>query len=219
MTRFVATYLDPASRLGEILFGLIMVLTVTLFAGLSVSEGSSGARELLVAAIGCNIAWGIIDAVMYVMSCMTMRTGKMRLVQAVQNARDPQAALGLIQTEVEPELQELLDPEEARAFSQSVLKHLGRARVSKAILTKEDVYGALACFWLVFVSCLPAALPFLLFSQPRIALRISNFLLIALLFLVGRKWAQYAGINELWAGLAMVGIGLALVGIAILLGG
>jgi hypothetical protein len=39
MKRFVPKYLDPASRLGEILFGLIMVLTVTLTAGLTVDEG------------------------------------------------------------------------------------------------------------------------------------------------------------------------------------
>jgi hypothetical protein len=219
MKRFVATYLDPASRLGEILFGLIMVLTVTLFAGLTVSEGSAGVRELLVAAIGCNVAWGIIDAVMYLMSCMTVRSGKMRLVRAVQSARDPQVALGLIQAEVEPELQELLDPEEARAFSQSVLNHLGHARIRETILTRDDVYGAVACFWLVFVSCLPAALPFLVFSRPLFALRVSNFLLIAMLFVIGRKWAQYAGTNQFRAGAVMVAMGIILVGIAILLGG
>ena len=38
---FVERYLDPASRLGEVLFGLIMVLTVTLTAGLNASEPSS----------------------------------------------------------------------------------------------------------------------------------------------------------------------------------
>jgi hypothetical protein len=40
MKRFVARYLDPASRLGEILFGLIMTLTVTL----SVASTSSTQR-------------------------------------------------------------------------------------------------------------------------------------------------------------------------------
>ena len=35
----VPRFLDPASRLGEILFGLIMVLTVTLTAGLTVADG------------------------------------------------------------------------------------------------------------------------------------------------------------------------------------
>jgi hypothetical protein len=71
----------------------------------------------------------------------------------------------------------------------------------------------------VFISCLPAALSFLFFSRPHLALRVSNFLLIALLFFVGQKWAQYAGTNRLATGFAMVAFGLVLVGIAILLGG
>ena len=219
MKRFVPKYLDPASRLGEILFGLIMVLTVTLTAGLTVDEGRAGVRQLLFAAIGCNIAWGIIDAVMYIMNCITVRSGKVRLVKAVRRSPDGKAALTLIRDEIEPELQELLTPENAEAFSRSVLKHIAQAQVAGNSFTKDDFYGALACFWLVFVSCLPAAIPFLIFSQPHLALRVSNFLLIALLFLVGQKWAQYAGTNRLVTGSAMVAIGLVLVGVAILLGG
>ena len=108
--RFVVRYLDPASRFGEILFGLIMVLTITLTAGLTMDEGRPGVRQLLVAAIGCNIAWGIIDAVMYIMNCMTVRSGKMRLVASVQRAPNAEPPLDLIQKEIEPEHQELLDP-------------------------------------------------------------------------------------------------------------
>ncbi len=48
-----------------------MVLSVTLTAGLTVAEGAAGVRQLLLAALGCNVAWGIIDGVMYVMNCMT----------------------------------------------------------------------------------------------------------------------------------------------------
>ena len=221
MKRFVHRYLDPASRLGEILFGLIMVLTVTLTAGLTVAEGRAGVRQLLLAAIGCNLAWGIIDAVMYIMNCLTERSGKVRLIEAVQRARDNRAALDIIQSEIEPDLQSLLDPEEREAFSRSILNHVGQARITstRTRVTKDDVYGALACFLLVFASCLPAAIPFFIFSQPHFALRVSNFLLIALLFLVGRKWAQYAGTDPRIAGTTMVVIGLVLVGVAILLGG
>ena len=221
MKRFVHRYLDPASRLGEILFGLIMVLTVTLTAGLTVAEGRAGVRQLLLAAIGCNLAWGIIDAVMYIMNCLTERSGKVRLIEAVQHARDNRAALDIIQSEIEPDLQSLLDPEEREAFSRSILNHVGQARITstRTRVTKDDVYGALACFLLVFASCLPAAIPFFIFSRPHFALRVSNFLLIALLFLVGRKWAQYAGTDPRIAGTTMVVIGLVLVGVAILLGG
>src|SRR4029077_6702398 len=148
----------------------IMVLTVTLTAGLTVAEGRAGVRQLLLAAIGCNFAWGIIDAVMYIMNFLTERSRKVRLIEAVQRARDNRAALDIIQNEIEPELQSLLDPEEREAFSRSILSHMAKARITKPAVTKEDVYGAFACFLLVFVSCLPAAIPFFIFSQPHFAL-------------------------------------------------
>jgi VIT1/CCC1 family predicted Fe2+/Mn2+ transporter len=156
---------------------------------------------------------------MYVMNCITVRSGKTRLVEAVQRAPDAASALRLVRDGIEPELQELLSPQEAEAFSESVLKHIQAGKASRTTVTKDDIYGALACFWLVFVSCLPAALPFLFLSRPHFALRVSNFLLIALLFLVGRKWASYVGTNKWLTGSVMVAIGLALVGVAILLGG
>jgi len=219
MSRFTERHLDPASRLGEILFGLIMVLTVTLTASFSVADGKKGVRQLLLAAIGANIAWGIIDASMYIMNVMVVRRGKIRLVKAVQRASDPEAALLLVKHRVEPELQELIGPQSSEAFSKSVLPHIIGAQITERILTREDFYGALASFWLVFVSCLPAAIPFLIFSEPQVALRVSNFLLIAGLFYVGQKWAEYAGKNRMAFGLAMVAVGLTLVAVAILLGG
>ena len=194
-----------------------MVLTVTLSAGLTAMDNESGARQLLIAAIGCNLAWGIIDAVMYLMNCITVHSGKTRLVQAVQRVRDPSAGLALIQDEIG--LHDLLDPRDVEALSQSIFRHIADARLTKKTLTREDWLGAVACFWLVFISCLPAALPFLFFSPPRVALRVSNLLLLLMLFLVGYKWARYTGTNAGLAGASMVGIGLALVSVAILLGG
>ena len=47
----------------------------------------------------------------------------------------------------------------------------------------------MACFWLVFVSCLPAALPFLFLSDPTNALPVSNVRLIGMRFFVGDKSA------------------------------
>ena len=219
MSRFTERHLDPASRLGEILFGLIMVLTVTLTASFNVADGKKGVRQLLLAAIGANVASGIIDAAMYIMNSMVVRRGKMRLLKAVQHAPNQERALVLIKNRVEPELQELLGPAKSEAFSRSVLPHIVGTQIKETILTKENFYGALATFWLVFVSCLPTATPFLIFNEPQVALRVSNFLLLAGLFYVGQKWADYAGKNRVAFGLAMVSIGLALVGVAILLGG
>src|SRR5262249_41875576 len=65
--RFVSPlrYLKPSESLSEIVAGLIMVLTFTLAASVLSGGGQDGARAALLGAIGCNAAWGIIDAVAF----------------------------------------------------------------------------------------------------------------------------------------------------------
>ena len=65
MFSFLRRYLDAGERLGEVLFGLIMVLTFTLTAREVLGDEPESGRHLLIAALGCNIAWGI-----------TLRTGE-----------------------------------------------------------------------------------------------------------------------------------------------
>jgi hypothetical protein len=195
------------------------VLTITLAEGLTVAEGPEGVRQLLVAALGCNIAWGFIDAVMYVMNCLTERAEKAYVVRAIREAPDPHAALQVVRDEVEPRFGALAGKPQRDAVCHAILEYLSHAEPPPPGITRDDLYGAAACFWLVFLSCLPAAAPFLIFADPHRALRVSNALLVAMLFLVGQKWAQYTHMNRFAAGTVMVAIGLALVGVAILLGG
>jgi len=56
-------------------------------------------------------------------------------------------------------------------------------------LALADFKGALASFWLVFFGSIPAALPFLVIDDAWIALRVSNAILLGLLFLAGFLWA------------------------------
>jgi hypothetical protein len=64
--------LEPIDRISEVLFGLIMVLTFT--GSLSVAEsGRDDIRTMLIGALGCNFAWGIIDAMMFLMGRLTDR--------------------------------------------------------------------------------------------------------------------------------------------------
>jgi len=64
--------LDPLDRVSEILFGLIMA--VTIVGSLSIATaGHTEVRAVLIGALGCNIAWGLVDAVMYVLRGMAER--------------------------------------------------------------------------------------------------------------------------------------------------
>src|SRR4029079_5156642 len=81
MSGFIDRYLDPADSLGELLFGLIMALTVTLGARLLTQRSEVDARELVVAMVGCNVAWGIIDAVLYLIGAKFSRNRRIRFAQ------------------------------------------------------------------------------------------------------------------------------------------
>lgn len=219
---FLHRHLSPADRLAEMLCGLIMVLTFTLTAGLTAGDGPEAVRSLLLAAIGCNIAWGIIDGVLYIMSALSQRTEKSRLVQALQALGDQPAGHAIVREAVGARLLALAhsDDEDAkeRVFA-ATRRYLARATPVPARVTRDDINGALAIFWLEFIACLPAAVPFLFMQNAILALHVSNAILIGMLFLVGQKWAQFAGTPRFLSGLAMSAIGLALVGVAALLGG
>ncbi len=79
--------------LSELLFGLIMTLTFTLGAGMLVQEGPDAVRELLIATIGCNIAWGIIDGVFYINGQIFERARLARLGTMIRAGVDDRAML------------------------------------------------------------------------------------------------------------------------------
>src|SRR5512144_3406487 len=87
--------LDPIDRVSEVLFGLIMVLTFT--GALSVAEaGREDVRAMLVGALGCNLAWGIIDGILYLMGSLAERSRGLLAFRAMRRAESPQSAQRII---------------------------------------------------------------------------------------------------------------------------
>jgi hypothetical protein len=215
--RFVER-LDPGERLGEVLFGLIMVLTFTLGAGIELGDREEN-RELLIAALGCNTAWGIIDAALYLIGRLSERGRLHRLVAAVQAAPAAEAARALLSRELDERLPGVIAPQMRAALDAHVLERVRELKPGRNRLTGDDVVAAIAVFWLVFLTALPAAVPFLLIQDPQLAMRASNAVLIGLLFYVGWRWAGYTGAGRWRTALFISLLGVALVLVAIPLGG
>jgi hypothetical protein len=214
-------YLDPASSLGEVLFGLIMTLTFTLGAGLMLQEeGREGARALLIATIGCNIAWGVIDGVLYVIGRLFDRGRLLRLGQRIRETRDETQARNMVAGELDEMLETVVAAEERQALYARIVQSIrSNAGAARGRVTREDLMGAAVCFWLVFFASLPAAIPFLFMDEPWIALRVSNAVLVSLLFATGYSWAKYTMAKPWITGAAFLLGGLGLVMLAIVLGG
>jgi VIT1/CCC1 family predicted Fe2+/Mn2+ transporter len=208
--------LDPHDRVSEVLFGLIMVLTFT--GSLSVAEaGRAEIRTMLIGALGCNLAWGIIDGILYLMGCLAERSQGLRTLQAVRKASDPERAHQLIAGALPPLVASVLEPAEFEAIRLR-LNQLPEPP-KQARLRKMDYLGGLAVFLLVFLSTFPVVIPFLLMQQPLLALRVSNTVAVAMLFLTGWAYGCCTDRRPWVAGIVMVVVGLVLVGLTMALGG
>ena len=210
------TVLNPLERFSEIVFGLIMVLSFT--GALSVAKvGREDIRLMLLGAIGCNLAWGIIDAAFYLISCLAERWRNVTILRSVQEATDPTHAQRIIADA----LPELVANALQSADFERMREHLRRlpAPTDWPRLTAENWRGALGIFLLVFLSTFPVVVPFVFMQDPRLALRVSNVVAITMLFGAGCLLAGYAGMRRIRTGLTMVGIGAVLVALTIVLGG
>lgn len=208
--------LEPIDRVSEILFGLIMVLTFT--GALSVAEaGRADVREMLIGALGCNIAWGLIDAVFYLMACLADRGRSLATFLAVRRATDPGEAQRLIAGALPPLVAGVMEPAELGALHQRLKKLPDPPRVAR--LGREDWLGALGVFLLVFLSTLPVVIPFVFMHEIAPALRLSNIIAITMLAGAGVAFGRITGRNPWAVGIGMVVFGILLVALTIRLGG
>ena len=172
---------------------------------------------MLIGAIGCNLAWGIVDAIMYLINVLGERGRRIALLRRVLADGDARRADAVIADQLPPLVASVLRPEELDAIRRR-LAALPEPR-ARVWLERDDFRGALGVFLLVFLSTFPIVVPFLVMRQPMPALRVSNAIAIVLLFLAGRSVGHWAGLRSWRTGLAMVGIGVVLVAVTIALGG
>jgi len=208
--------LNPIERWSEVLFGLIMTLSFTGTLSI-VSGGREEVLTMLLSVVGCNVAWGIIDAVLYLLGSLSERGRNLVLYKAVRSATSPDEARALIAEAIPPVVASVIQPAELESL-RSRLSSLPDPPARPRIL-RQEIKGAVGVFLLVFLSCVPVIIPFLLIREPWTALRVSNGVAVVMLFLGGHMLARYAGFRKVRTGLWMVLLGLVMVAITIALGG
>ncbi|MFZ4479861.1 MAG: hypothetical protein ACOYNZ_08225 [Rhodoferax sp.] len=208
--------LNLVDRVSELLFGLFMALS---FVG-AVSVAQSGREQIdsmFVAALGCNLAWGLVDGVMYLVRTITNRGRTLTLLRSVRAAPDAKAGCKLIEQSLSTAAAGLVSPVEVEAIRGRVVA-LGSVP-SRPKLRRDDLLAALAIFLLVVASTFPVVLPFALIADVAVAKDLSRAIALAMLFAGGLALGRYAGYGSWRVGLMMVGLGTALVTAIMALGG
>lgn len=208
--------LEPMERISEILFGLIMALTFTCTLGVATADNIQ-VQAMLFGALGCNLAWGIIDAGVYLLARLNNQGRKILMLRAMRQASDLAAAQRIIADALPPLVASVLPPEQLESIRQKL--HQLPEPPWRPTLTKPDWIGALGLCLLSFLSTFPIVIPFIFVSDARLALRVSNGVAIVMLFFCGYVFGYRSGLRPWAAGLSMVAVGGGLVGVAIALGG
>jgi hypothetical protein len=208
--------LDPIERASEVIFGLLMAMT--FIGSLSVATaGREEIRTMMITALGCNLAWGLADAVMYLVRTVTERTRNRTLLARLRGGADAATGQALVADALPPRL--------AAAAGTEGLEALRRRLVDLPALPAgprlgwDDFKGAVGVFLLVVLATFPVVVPFMLLDRTALAVRASNLVALGMLFLAGWILARYAGDKPWLGGLAMAGTGTVLMAAIMALGG
>jgi hypothetical protein len=209
--------LDPIDRVSEILFGLFMVMTFTGTLS-AATAGREDVRTMLIAAIGCNIAWGFVDAVMYILRTLVTRARGATLFAAVRQSTPSDQTQRAIADHIGP-LAAALDTTTLERVRRWLIEQPAHAS-PKPSLTGHDLKAAFVIFLLVFASTFPVVLPFFFTTDVKLAMRVSAAIAMVMMFYCGIVWGRYAGVRRPWmAGLSLVVLGMVVELIIIALGG
>lgn len=180
--------LDPVDRISEALFGLIMA--VTIVGSLSIANaGQNEVRTVLVAALGCNLAWGMVDAVMYLLRTFVERTRNRVLGRRIVGA-DAAAARAMIGGTLPEHVAALAGPDELEGMRQRLL---ALPAPNQPPLSRDDFLAALGIFLFVVIATFPVVVPFMLIPDAGRAMNVSRIVTLVMLFLAGFALGRYAG--------------------------
>jgi hypothetical protein len=208
-------FVGPLDRISEILFGLIMA--VTIIGSLSVATaGRSEVRTVLIGALGCNIAWGLVDAVMYLMRTLTERSRNLKLLRMLAGA-DTDTGCRLVAQALPDQLRDVTELHELDVIRRALLK---APLAAAPRLGRDDYLAALGIFLLVVLATFPVVLPFVLIKDAVVAMAAFRVVAVAMLFLAGHQLGRYGGHEKpVRTGAVMAIFGIALIAAVMALGG
>ena len=110
-------YLYPQERLVEILYGLVIALTITSAILVVTGGGAPDINLMVTTSLGAGIAWGIIDAILYILVAIFQKHRYTRIASKISSAKDESEALATIKEDLEDSLVGTLDARTKNAFT------------------------------------------------------------------------------------------------------
>lgn len=207
--------LSPFERGSEIIFGILMAISVT--AAAEIGSGSSlDARELMIAALGCNLAWGLIDGVIYLLQAQFERHRQHRMILELRALGSEQTFRERVARELPPVVASAMSADAYGRIREAIRSY---AQSRPAFWSRGEFAAAGLITVLVFGSTFPLVVPFLVMQEPVLALRVSHGVAVLMLFVLGWKIGRWSGASAIVSGTLFALIGSVLAILCVALGG
>jgi len=181
----LSDYLGRFWYSSEPMFGVIMVVCFTSVLRAFPDASDQVVRTILISALFCCIAWGLVDGIFYAWEAHYELEKKKKLqAQAHKAQGDPKNARELVEDDLGDTIVDLMDEKDKEQIYQIIEKNVFGVDLG-SVSIKEDILTVLIAFSLVVGSSIIVMLPFLWISPATAALKVSNIAGILLLFVMG----------------------------------
>jgi len=219
MTRPGASALDdalsPFERASEIIFGILMAISVT--AAFEITAGDEvDVRELMLAALGCNLAWGLIDGVIYLLQQQFERHRNHATMLELRGIGTEEAFRERVRAALPPVFVPALTPDSFARFRKIVESY---AAPRPSFWSRQELAVAAIICLLVFASTFPLVVPFMVMEDAWLALRVSHAVAVVMLFVLGWRIGRWSGAASFVAGAVFALVGAVLAVMCVALGG
>jgi VIT1/CCC1 family predicted Fe2+/Mn2+ transporter len=173
-------------------------------------------RELTIAALGCNLAWGLIDGVIYLLQAQFERHRQHRMVLELRSLASEDAFRERAAAELPPVVARAMSADSYARLREAVRSY---AQPRPALWSGHEIAAAGLICVLVFASTFPLVVPFLVMQEPVLALRASHAVAVVMLFVLGWKIGRWSGASAIGSGAVLATVGVALAALCVALGG
>jgi len=219
-------YMEPMDAAAEAFFGLVMALEISNVARLALigQDEDMIMSVLLVAIIGCNLAWGMADGVMNALSNYYEKLRQYRLAIELSSATKEQAevrAEQALRDSMSQMERQLLDDQGIGVMAKEIVRCTKTSHPEKPRLGKEEVnIWGISLFFNAFMA-LPILAIYLVAGSIGLnaATLLANVVGLVLFFAIGYVLDRNVGPYKFLTGCVMVIVGFVMLGIIIVLGG
>lgn len=210
---FVGDSLSLGDRLSELLYGVLMVTSISGLVLIGEPGGENDLYYMLVVLFITIVMWGLLDGISYAMLSSANRAERETLFETLQVEVDPAKRIGAINENLDETPIARLDEESRSRIVEIIDNGLPRntEKMTKNKLTSYEKDIVLAAFLLDFIPLIILIFPYLFFDSVKTAALASHIIALVMFVVIGYYYSKYAHLNK-WKGAFVCGLlGLILV--------